>query len=198
MDNDGSRLDRLVTGAMDELASERPLFQSEADFQLALAWTIQKRHEGARLRLEQRLLHNPAVVVDIVVGLGDQTYALELKYLKSRLAVTIDDERFELATGAPDVERYDWLKDIARLERLIDSDVADAGCAVLLTNAPAFWSPSVTGKPTGYDSFRIHGGLMLSGVLAWGHTAGAGTRRGREAPIELAGSIHATGARTRE
>jgi hypothetical protein len=43
------RLHRLVAEAMDELACARPLFHSEADFQLALGWTIQAQHPAARI-----------------------------------------------------------------------------------------------------------------------------------------------------
>jgi len=108
-------LARLVIDAMDELAADRPLFHSEADFQLALAWTIQRRHPTARIRLEQRLLRAPVVALDILVRLDHEAYGLELEYVKSRLSVAIAEEQFQLAAGAPDVERYDVLTDVVRL-----------------------------------------------------------------------------------
>lgn len=178
-------LGRLVTDAMDELAADRPLFHSEADFQLALAWTIQRRHPTARIRLEQRLLRAPVVALDILVRLDHEAYALELKYVKSRLSVAVAEEQFQLAAGAPDVERYDVLKDVVRLERLVGDGVVQAGCALVLTNSRTFWTGSTHDRPTGYDSFRIHDGAELRGRLEWGATAGAGTRRAREQAIEL-------------
>lgn len=39
---------------LDELASTRPIFHSEADFQHALAMLIARQHPTARLRLETR------------------------------------------------------------------------------------------------------------------------------------------------
>ena len=180
--------ERLVVEAIDALAAQRPLFHSEADFQLALAWSIQTQYPEARIRLEQRLLRDPVVALDILVRLDDAVYGLELKYLKKRLTTTVGDEEFQLATGADDVERYDLLKDVGRLERLVDSQVVQAGCAVVLTNASGFWAPSATGRPVGYDRFRIHEGVELRGLLEWGPTAGAGTRKGREQAIELRGA----------
>jgi hypothetical protein len=180
-------LDQLVVGAMEALAGDRPLFHSEADFQLALAWQIQRRHPHARLRLEQRVLRDPVIALDVVVRLERRTYALELKYLKTQLRTTVDGERYELATGAPDIERYDLLKDVVRVERVVDHGVADAGCALVLTNAAGLWSPSSTGRRTGFDRFRVHADATLSGVLEWGETAGSGTRSGREDPIALRG-----------
>ena len=101
---------------------------------------------------------------------------------------TVDGEQFALATGASDIERYDVLRDIMRLERLVETGVVDAGCTIVLTNSPAFWSAPAGDRPTGYDNFRIHDGVTLEGVLHWGPTAGAGTRRGREEPIGLRGA----------
>src|SRR5581483_679647 len=85
------------------------------------------------------------------------------------------------------LDRYDTIKDIVRLERLVDEHLVDAGAAIVLSNSSGFWRPSVTGRATGYDAFRIHEGSTLRGTLEWGPTAGAGTRKGREAAHALAG-----------
>jgi hypothetical protein len=42
---------------MADLAAERPLFHSEADFQFALAWLIQRQHPEATVRLEYKPLY---------------------------------------------------------------------------------------------------------------------------------------------
>lgn len=63
------------------LQSKRPLFHSEADFQLALAWEIQSYYPEAEIRLEYNF---PKVLgslyVDIWVKLHDTFIPLELKY----------------------------------------------------------------------------------------------------------------------
>jgi hypothetical protein len=169
------------------LAQRRPIFHSEADFQLALAWEIQSTRPDASIRLEQRVFDSPRINLDILVVLDGLRLALELKYLRAATDVTVDGERFALVVGAPDVDRYDTIKDIVRLERLVDQQLVDAGAVVVLSNSSGFWRPSATGRSTGYDAFRIHDGATLTGTLEWGPTAGAGTRKGREGAHLLAG-----------
>lgn len=164
-----SAVNSLVGAAMTALARRRPLFHSEADFQLALAWELQTAHSQAQLRLEQRVMRDPPVALDILMRLDDRRYAFELKYLKRRLEIVVDGEPYKLATGAPDVEHYDILKDISRLERLTSSDIADAGCALVLTNVDDFWKPRGAGaRTTGFDQFRLNDGRKVEGQLEWG------------------------------
>lgn len=177
-----------LVACLQELAGLRPAFHSEADFQLALAWTIQTRHPSARIRLEQRVLDQPRIELDILVMLDGLRMATELKYLRARLDATVDTERFTLSLGAPDLERYDTIKDITRIERLLAEDVIDAGAVIALSNNPAFWSRSSSGKPTGYDQFRLHDGTTLTGTVDWGASAGPGTRRNREVAHTLRGT----------
>jgi hypothetical protein len=61
------------------------------------------------------------------------------------------------------------------------------GYAILLTNAPLYWTRSYkTGM--GDAEFRLHQGRELHGTLQWGERSKAGTRRTREKPLRLAGS----------
>jgi hypothetical protein len=173
---------------MGALARRRPLFHSEADFQLALAWEIQTAHPDAEIRMERRLLANPTVALDVLVRLDGLRLGIELKYLKADLALELDGEPFVLRPGAPDVERYDVLKDVMRLERLRHEELIDAGCALVLSNEPAFWRSPTRAAATAFDAFRLHDGQRLTGRLEWGASAGPGTRRLREAPIALHGS----------
>jgi hypothetical protein len=43
-----------VGAAVTALAADRPVFHSEADLQLALAWQLQEADPTARIRLETR------------------------------------------------------------------------------------------------------------------------------------------------
>jgi hypothetical protein len=92
-----------VAEVLAELARQRPIFHSEADFQLALAWTLQAMHPTATVRLEKRMLDEPRVVVDVLAIVEGERLALELKYLRSKADVTVDGERFVLSLGAADV-----------------------------------------------------------------------------------------------
>ena len=62
-----------------------------------------------------------------------------------------------------------------------------AGYAVLLTNDSSYWNVP-TQRDTVDADFRVHEGLAVSGALAWAASAGPGTVRGRESPIQIRGS----------
>ena len=114
--------------------------------------------------------------------------ALELKYLSRKLNLLREGESFALRNqGAQDIRRYDFLKDIQRLEQLRTLPNALAGFAILLTNDPTYWNPPLS--PNTVDAaFRLHEGRTLTGEMTWSERAGAGTTKGREAPIRLNGS----------
>jgi hypothetical protein len=171
--------------AMTSLAERRPVFHSEADFQHAFAWELQRRHALARIRLETR--PRPGVRLDVLAVVGGRRIAFELKYLLRNLTTTIDGELFALPNqSAQDVRRYDFIKDVARLEVLRREDYADIGFSIALTNDPAYWQG---GNREGVvdAAFRLGEGRTLSGALAWAAHTGAGTMRGRETPIDLVG-----------
>lgn len=159
-----------IEAAMAALAKRRPEFHSEADFQHELAWTIHERHPDAGIRLEYPLpLDGQRGAIDI--WLTDGPTAIELKYWK--------------IGGAQDLARYDFWKDVDRLERLIADLWIDTGYVVALTNEQSIWNKSKPG--TADESFRLHEGREVEGTLAWGARAGSGTRKGREQPHELRG-----------
>ena len=170
------------------LARKRPVFHSEADFQFALAWEIRKRR-GFDARLEFPPLPNERMRLDIwVPELGT---AIELKYLTRKLAVRVGDESFALLDqGAGDLGRYDYLKDIERLERITAKrSHASAGIAVLLTNDWLHWdAPKKQPDTTIGAAFRVHEGRRLPKEMCWSSEAGPGSSATRESPIVLSGS----------
>ncbi len=172
---------QLMTG----LASERPIFHSEADFQHALAWQIHTAHPDARIRLETRPARG--IRLDLLVSIEDETIAVELKYLVSRVDQVVLGERFNLPNqAAQDISRYDFLKDVARVERFVEDGIADRGIAIALSNDRGYWR-SGTKLDLVDLMFRLNEGRAISGALKWGVLAGAGTTRGRETPLTLAG-----------
>lgn len=177
-----------VDAVMAAVAAERPVFHSEADFQHAFAWQLREAHPGVRIRLETR--PRPGVRLDVLAFVGSERVAFELKYLLRNLRTTWLGEVFELpAQSAQDVRRYDFIKDIVRLEQLVPTD-ADVGYAIAVTNDPSYWNPS--NRATLADAaFRLHEGRELTGALAWSATAGAGTMRDRESELRLRGAYPA-------
>ena len=173
----------LLTG----LAKCRKVFHSEADFQHALAWKIHQRNPGSQIRLEFPMpVENPKMYVDI--WLPKEKIAIELKYATRSLELEHNKESFDLSNhGAHNQRRYDFLKDIHRLEHLCSKlEFCEAGYAVLLTNDPLYWKDST--RDTMDADFRIHEGQEISGELAWAPGASQGMVKGRELPIPLTSS----------
>lgn len=170
------------------LARQRPIFHSEADFQHAFAWELHQRLLSASIRLElpvqvkRQLRH-----IDIWVTYQDAVLAIELKHKTRGLATQVGSEEYKLKDqSAQDIGRYDFVKDIQRLEQVAIAYQNLTGYAILLTNDSAYWT-----KPTNYSTvdadFRLHNGRVLEGLLSWGANASEGTKKNREQPLELQG-----------
>ncbi len=176
-----------VEATLKQLAHERPLFHSEADFQHAVAWLLRERFPDLAVRLEYPLpSESGRAYADIWLRTAQGPIALELKYWKRNLQVTLDGEEFNLRfQGAQDLARYDFLKDVSRVERLVAEKRARAGAVIAITNDHLYWQE---GRPNTVDAdFRIHEGRRLSGTMRWSDAASAGTTQSREAPITLGG-----------
>lgn len=170
---------------MQRLASQRPVFHSEADFQHAFAWQIANMYPELQVRLEVPLrgMHGRGSL-DIVIRDGSSRLAIELKYCKARLETSVDGEEYSLpATVARDIFRHDVCKDIWRLEHAVGSGQAETGWMILLCNDEGLWKTSAR---SGIDDlFKLHHGRELSGVLTWDERAGAGTTKKRDTPLAL-------------
>ena len=172
-----------IVGLMNDLARNRPVFHSEADFQHAFGWCIHDAIPNGAVRLEFKPYPDKRIYLDIwLPGIG---MAVELKYRTRKLNLLHEGESFALRDqGAQDVARYDFLKDIQRLEQLHRLPKAQPGFAALLTNDPTLWNhPS---RPDTVDAaFRLHEGRRITGEMAWSESASAGTTKGRKDPIRL-------------
>lgn len=175
-----------INALMADLASRRPIFHSEADFQHALAWQIHESMPDWRVRLEYPL-PNQERRIYLDVWLPDVGVAVELKYHARRLELDWNGEPFALREqSAQDVLRYDFLKDLQRLEHLVSGkEACSTGFAVLLTNNSLLWDYGRSRGGNIDSAFHLHEGRELSGELAWSDRAGAGTTKNREMPLCL-------------
>lgn len=170
------------------LAAQRPIFHSEADFQHAFAWEIHQRLPKASVRLELPVqVGNQFLHIDIWVVYQGAVLAVELKYKTRSLSIQFGNEQYDLKNqNAQDIGRYDFLKDVQRLERVRAQHQNFTGYAILLTNDSAYWV-----KPTNFRTvdadFRLHDGRVIEGILAWSDKASDGTKKNRERAIELKG-----------
>jgi len=179
----------LVDTVLAQLAVERPVFHSEADFQHALAWLVHRHMPDARIRLETHPA--PGVRLDLLItsGTGSQCTAIELKYLTRSWAGEVNGEHFALKSqGAQDIRAYDVVKDIARVEADTHLLPACDGLVVVLCNDQAYWTTPGHDRDTNAAAFRLYEGRTLAGTCDWGPNTGPGTKRGRESPITLHGS----------
>lgn len=174
-----------INKILSNLADRRPIFHSEADFQHALAWQIHLLKPDAKIRLEKPLsVKDNRIYVDIYLELGDQIHIIELKYKTRDCQVTVKGEEFNLFyQGATDLGRYDYLKDIQRLEKITRNDGMQ-GHAVFLTNDYLYWRPREDDSTIDTE-FRIGEGVRLSGKREWRYEFSPGTVVGREDPIML-------------
>jgi len=180
-----------IHNIMRGLAEKRPIFHSEADFQFALAWHIKDLHiKEKRSDCEVRLEWPPSKEnMRIDIWLPNDATAIELKHpLDKAPEICHDGERFKLGNYRSAQARYGFVKDIRRLERMVDDERnrVERGFAVLLTNRKRLWkTPTSRRKDTRDEKFRIHQGVKLCGTLAWLPESKSSTN---EKPICLQGS----------
>lgn len=180
----------LIREALGALSARRPVFHSEADLQHELAVQITRIDPSVEIRLERpvRLPGVRPMNLDVMLRRGSEQYALELKYVTAKLEVTVGGEEFLLKSqSAQDLRRYDILKDIARIEQLVEAGVVPGGMSVTITNDRSLWQEA-SRIATVDEAFRLHHGRTITGSLRWAGHAAAGTIRGREAALDIAGS----------
>jgi len=179
-----------VAKLMECLASKRPIFHSEADFQHAFAWELHKLWPDSGVRLELPL-EASGKSVHLDLWLPALKIAIELKFKTRALSVEVNGERFRLKDhSAQDCGRYDYLKDAQRLETIVESCPRAQGYAILLSNDSSYWKSSNNDK-TNHAAFNLHEGKSIMGTLAWASKASKGTMCSREDPIVLKSNYQA-------
>lgn len=178
-----------------ELSRERPVFHSEGDFQFALAFKMQQKRPHLRLRLETPVISKGRPRVDILASCEGCVLFLELKYLPRSLHVQVqiaegEHETYDLCDQAREWGRYDFLKDITRIETWVAECTQHCpeavGYAILLTNDQNYWNKLNDENAKDY-AFQLHDNRTIAGgeVLTWGERATASDVKGRKHPIVL-------------
>ncbi len=175
-----------IHAIIEVLRNKRPVFHSEADFQFALAWEIQLRYPTASVRLEYPPEGDPNKYIDIIVQFEGYIYPIELKYKTKQFHAIAGGESFHLKNhGAQDLGKYDYVKDICRIETFSDHIIGyKQGYAIWLTNDPYYWNEPRS-SDAGYTQFSVHHGVIKEGELSWGKNMGIGSIHGREKPLTL-------------
>ena len=111
-----------IEAGLATLAQQRPIFHSEADFKHAFAWQLQQQDPTARIRLEYRPLPQVPLHLDLWIELSGRAIAIELKYPTRHIVCDHDGEHFSVYDhAAQPPHRYDFVKDIERLERVVSA-----------------------------------------------------------------------------
>ena len=179
MSIDASDIAELLT----ELAARGLVFCSEKDFQLHLAWAMKARGWDLSLEYDPQCFDANAAI-DILVH-NPKRVAIELKYKTAQFAAKVFGRSLTLKKhGAQDLARYDFLRDIWRIEHLVGKRQVECGFAIFLTNDSSYWRVGRSG--TADEMFRVFDGRsVVGGMLQWGSQANQGTMRKREKPISL-------------
>jgi hypothetical protein len=176
-----------IENVLRALAAARPVFHSEADFQLGFAWQVQLLDPAMRVRLETR--PTPGVHLDLAFARADlgRSSAVELKYLTRKWIGEVDSERYKLKDhGAQDNRSYDVVKDICRVEQFVVTGIVTDGAVIVLTNDGAYWRPPKVNDVADAAAFRTGEGVVLRGRRHWAKDrTGSGSER--ENPLELHG-----------
>ena len=179
-------LDVILT----ELAVKRPVFQNEGDFQFELAWKIKTKFPNWNIRFEKPLTdsENEQRKIDLWIE-GNNTYALELKYPTRTLFHEVNNEIFKLRNhSAVDYSRYDFLKDVERMEEVVSNNTDVKGYAILITNNMSIGVPPTKDDVADFQ-FRIHEDRIINNEkLDWIRKEGGQSYGKRENPIKLRGT----------
>lgn len=146
-----------------ELAREEKIFLCEAQFQFELAWKLREYFEKQKKNVSIHLEYpnckeykkevktdelNSAdekhrLYYDIVLERDNIYCIIELKYKTKKEKIKYLDRAIELKDqAAQDLGRYDFLKDVYRIENFNkdnEGKILDCGYTVFLTNDKTYW-----------------------------------------------------------
>lgn len=172
---------------MDEMAVMQPVFHSRRDFHAAVVLAILKAEPSCCVKPDFSHLQGDRTRLNIWIP--KYSTAIRLRYPTSNFQFERRGERYSLLhQGATDRGRYEFLRDVGRLERVVqDTNNVCSGIAVMLTNDHLYWNEGA--RPDTVDAdFRIHDGAIRSGRLAWSEDASEGTKSNMEQALLLQGS----------
>jgi len=173
---------------INNLQVTRPVFHSEDDLKLAMAWVIKELYPSYHVRLEKpipismKTKDSDEIVarapIDIVVIDTESMviYPIEIKYRTKIATIESYGENYSLANhGANDVGRYSFRKDIYRIENVDFKQMgfvgfAKKGFVFMLTNDRKYYQNDVRAKNSLDVNFSFHHGATLKAdYLGWNY-----------------------------
>ena len=172
-----------IPTVLKNLAEERPVFHSEMDFQLALAWCWHEMLPHLQFRLEYPLDLFSNKRCDIVILQdGRIVSAIELKYLTQELKYENTGELFRLKPqSAQNLGRHGVLQDIERMESFLERNPKAQASVIVVTNRDIYWRGSEKG--TVDEEFDIREGIIVTGMKNWKK----GSSNRKRGPVNIQG-----------
>ena len=186
-----------LTALFAQLATHRPVFHSEADFQDELA--LKLSHAGYRVRLEVPLTiqingsYIEAQLDLLVIDPDQQRTAIELKYVTAQRLIILEGETFNLkGNWGTNLSRFDGWADFRRVGAFVAAGHADKGFSVFLTSKEQPWNVDASQTDNLGQQFSMHEGrdVRANTVLDWVGKVGVNNVRGKRLPPYS--PIHAT------
>lgn len=173
---------------IDKLKIKRPIFVSEADFQLELAWVIKEEYPKAKIRLEYCPQFDLNMHIDILVIINNKWIPIELKYKTKGCSKIVNNEIFNLKNhGAKDINCYLYLKDIERIEKIKNEEkLFEKGYTIFITNDMGYMREPLKNNSF-YEEFALYNGAIKKSNMSWKIGVGKGTIKNVEKPIILNG-----------
>jgi hypothetical protein len=169
---------------MKKLAQKHPFFSSKEAFKNSFKHQLQEKFRV----IENKDFHGCVVDLWVEDPNSEQQHAIYLMNKLAGLTIKQENQFIELKHhGAEDCGRYDFLKQVEKLEKITMVRDNINGIAILLTNDHLYWNPP-TQSHTVDSYFRIHENRVLTGELKWLEHASAGTIKDRENPIVIKGT----------
>jgi hypothetical protein len=143
----------------------------------------QLQAEGYHIQINRDFVRDK---VDLWAEKGNERIVIEVRYKTALLHTIHNGIDIHLKNqAAQDISRYDFLKDLEKLEKVTAQRPGTKGYAVLITNDRNYWDKST--RVTSVDEeFRIHQGRFVQGLLTWQNASG-GTTFNREQAIHIKG-----------
>ncbi|AWI13517.1 hypothetical protein CQJ30_15990 [Caldibacillus thermoamylovorans] len=169
---------------MKKLAQKHPFFSSKEAFKNSFKHQLQEKFRV----IENKDFHGCVVDLWVEDPNSEQQYAIYLMNKLAGLTIKQENQLIELKHHrAQDIGRYDFLKQVEKLEKITKGRNNIKGIAILLTNDHLYWNEP-TRANTVDSYFRIHENRVLTGELKWLEHASAGTIKERENPIVIKGT----------
>ena len=156
-------------------ADDGKVFSNESQFQFELAWAIAKKSNCFKVNFEYLFELSESkkkAYIDLTIeNENKKVYAIELKYKtpdKECVYKCNNKKTHTFAQGAEDCGCYDYLKDVERLEALVNKEKdVEKGFAIILTNSSKYYVHPKPNHTYYWENFFLKNEKTIERKLYW-------------------------------